>query len=166
MSTLIILRGNSASGKSSAAGILQKQLGANTLLISQDRVRHEMLWTPDGKDTKALPLMITLLQYGENHCEHVILEGILYAEWYGPLFEEAIRLFGTGIFAYYYDISFEETLKRHQTREKRFEFGEESLRKWWREKDFLESIPEKVFREDVSLDDAVKRILADIGNQR
>ena len=60
MSTLIILRGNSASGKSSAAGILQKQLGANTLLISQDRVRREMLWTPDGKDTKALPLMITL----------------------------------------------------------------------------------------------------------
>ena len=64
MSALILLRGNSGSGKSSAAKILQKRIGRNTLLIPQDMVRREMLWARDGKDTAALPLLIELLRYG------------------------------------------------------------------------------------------------------
>ena len=57
MSTLIILRGNSGSGKTSAAQELQKKLGRNTLVISQDSIRREMLWVPDGY-ISANPLMI------------------------------------------------------------------------------------------------------------
>ncbi|MCI9433104.1 MAG: AAA family ATPase, partial [Oscillospiraceae bacterium] len=56
MSKLIILRGNSGSGKSSAAKALQRELGRNTLMISQDTVRREMLWARDGEDTPAIPL--------------------------------------------------------------------------------------------------------------
>ena len=47
MSTLIIIRGNSGSVKTSVAKMLHKKIGRNTLLI-------------DGKDTEALPLLITL----------------------------------------------------------------------------------------------------------
>lgn len=32
----------------------------------------------DGVDTKALPLMIELMKYGYEHCDVVILEGIMY----------------------------------------------------------------------------------------
>lgn len=52
---LVILRGNSGSGKSSVARALQRKIGRNTLLIPQDTVRREMLWVRDGADTLALP---------------------------------------------------------------------------------------------------------------
>jgi len=144
------------------AKALQRKLGRNTLLIAQDTVRREMLWAHDGKDTAALPLLTALLRYGHANCEHVILEGILNAEWYKPLFETAADSFRDRIFAYYYDIPFEETLRRHETKDKKFEFGEAEMRRWWNEKDFIGILPEKVFREDISLDDAVNLILKDI----
>ena len=162
MSTLIILRGNSGSGKSSTAKALQRKIGRNTLLIPQDTVRREMLFARDEKGTAVLPLLTALLNYGNTHCEYVILEGILNADWYKPLFEAAIKCFQNRIFAYYYDIPFEETIKRHKTKENRLEFGEEEMRRWWNEKDFIGIIPEKVFKADVSLEHAVDIILRDI----
>ena len=111
MAKLIILRGNSGSGKTTIAKELQKSFGRNTMLISQDVVRRDILRVKDGENTEALPLMKELLTYGRNHCEIVILEGIMYADWYKPLFELAVQLYGTDIFAYYFDLPFEETLK-------------------------------------------------------
>lgn len=43
MPNLIVLRGNSGSGKTSTAKRLQRHFGRNTLLISQDMVRRDML---------------------------------------------------------------------------------------------------------------------------
>lgn len=74
------------------AKILQKRLGRDTLLIPQDTVRREMLWARDGKDTAALPLLMELPRFGGAHCQYVILEGILDAEWYRPLFEAAAEM--------------------------------------------------------------------------
>lgn len=93
MSKLIILRGNSGSGKTTVAKALQEKLGYNTMRISQDEVRRNMLWVKDGKDTKALPLMAELLKYGKVHSELTILEGIMYEEWYSPLFKLANELY-------------------------------------------------------------------------
>ena len=66
MGKLIILRGNSGSGKTTVARKLQKKFGYNTMLLSQDEIRRNMLWVKDGIDTKALPLMIELLKYGNE----------------------------------------------------------------------------------------------------
>ena len=86
--------------------------------------------------------MKELLIYGNKHSEIVILEGIMYADWYKPLFELAVQLYDTRIYAYYFDLPFEETLKRHQTKPNRNDFGEEDMRKWWREKDFSDVLNE------------------------
>lgn len=160
---LILIRGNSGSGKSSAAKALQHKIGRNTLLIPQDIVRREMLWAHDGNNTAALPLLISLLEYGYSHSEITILEGILNAEWYKPLFEEAVRIFGQqNIYAYYYDLPFAETLKRHQTKSNKFDFGEEDMRRWWKEKDYIGFIKEKTLTEEMTLEETVELILADI----
>ena len=144
MAKLIILRGNSGSGKTTIAKELQKSFGRNTMLISQDVVRRDILRVKDGENTEALPLMKELLTYGRNHCEIVILEGIMYADWYKPLFELAVQLYGTDIFAYYFDLPFEETLKRHQTKPNCNEFGEDAMRRWWHDKDFSEVLNEQI----------------------
>lgn len=162
MSKLIILRGNSGSGKTTIAKVLQNKFGRNTMIISQDFVRREMLKVEDGQNTKALPLMQELLIYGKKHSEVTILEGIMYADWYGPLFECAVREFGDEIYAYYFELPFEETLKRHQTRPKCNEFGEEEMRGWWREKDYIGFIKENVIAIDEALEDIVERIYRNI----
>ena len=62
MGKLIVLRGNSGSGKTTVAKELQKKFGRNTILISQDVIRRDMLMVKDGEDTRALPLMKELLK--------------------------------------------------------------------------------------------------------
>ena len=143
MSRLVILRGNSGSGKTTVAKMLQEKFGPNTMLISHDMIRMQIL-------------------HGRRNSEITILEGILPYEDYKPLFEAALEEYGENIFSYYYDISFEETLRRHQTKPNRDEFGEADMRRWWREKDFLEVIPQTVLDEDVRLEEAVELIYGQV----
>ncbi len=158
MRKLIILRGNSGSGKSTIAKKLQNRFGANTMLISQDVIRRDVLKVKDGKNTPALPLMKELLIYGHNHSNIVILEGIMYADWYKPLFDLSVQLYGSEIYAYYFDLPFEETLKRHQTKPNCHEFGEEAMRGWWREKDFSDVLNEVSITSERNIDDIVEDI--------
>ena len=81
MHKLIVLRGNSGSGKTTVAKELQKVLGSNTMLISQDVIRRDMLNVKDGKDTLAIPLLMELLRYGRNTqppTDRDILRAILF----------------------------------------------------------------------------------------
>lgn len=156
---LIVLRGNSGSGKSTLARRLQHRLGRNTMVIAQDTIRREMLWVRDEPGTPAVALLTELLRYGHAHSNITILEGILYADIYQPLFEEAVNLFGQEkIFAYYYDIPFEETLARHQTKPNRADFGEEAMRKWWREKDLSAVLSEQFLTAEITLEAAEEKI--------
>lgn len=163
MRKLIILRGNSGSGKTTLAKMLQHRLGPNTMRLSHDMVRMDMLHVRGAEGVaRSLPLMIYLMKYGSRHSEITILEGILPSEEYRRLFEAALEEYGPHIFAYYYDIPFEETLARHGTKPNRDDFGEADLRRWWKEKDFLGIIPETIFDRKVSLEDAVEKICRDI----
>lgn len=161
MAKAILLRGNSGSGKSTVARLLQRKFGRGTLMIPQDVVRRELLWSRDGAGNPAIALMCEMARWGARSSEVVIVEGILDAEVYAPLFRTLTEEFDR-VFAYYYDIPFEETLKRHETKPNRADFGKEDMRRWWKEKDFIEWLPEKVFGADVSVDEAVERIFADV----
>ena len=161
----IAIMGESGSGKTTVARALQKKFGYNTMMISQDEIRRNILWVKDGVDTKALPLMIELMKYGYEHCDVVILEGIMYDEWYSPLLKTANELYGIDIYAYYFDIPFEETIRRHNTRDKKQEFGEEDMRRWWREKDFSSVFNEKIITSDIDADSIVEMIYIDSANE-
>ena len=60
---------------------------------------------------------------------------------------------------YYFDLSFEETVKRHSLWLKRMEFGEESLRSWWNPKDYLGWTREVLLTDDMSQEDVMKLIV-------
>lgn len=109
-----------------------------------------------------LRIIMHLLEYASQHENYVILEGILNATWYRPVFQFAKELFGGAIFAYYYDLSFEETLKRHQTRGQSQEFGAEKMARWWKDSDISDVLDEKIFRAEISLQQAINLILLDI----
>lgn len=158
--SLIILRGNSGSGKSTTAKALQRKLGRGTLVISQDVIRRDMLWVKDEAGTKAISLLMELAKYGKKHCDIVILEGILYSNKYMDLFLMLKQEF-KNINAYYYDIPFAATLIRHQTKPNCNEFGEEDMKDWWREKDYIGIIPETNIPETMSLEETVEMIFSD-----
>ena len=160
MSKIIILRGNSGSGKSTVADALQKKIGRGTLLISQDNVRRAMHWTKDN--SKTIDLLKHLVAYGNQNCEVSILDGILSTDTYEDLFNQIEELYAGHIFAYYFDLPFEETLKRHNQKPISHEFGEIELRSWWREKDFLKNISEKIIFKEMNVDDIVEMIYQDL----
>lgn len=162
MAALIVLRGNSGSGKTTVARALQRRFGRGTLLISQDDVRRNMLWVRDEPGNAAIPLLTALVEYGFAHADVTILEGILYADSYRAVFARARQLYGNAIFAYYFDLPFEETLKRHQTKPNRDEFGEEAMRRWWREGDYSELLEETTIGPERSQEEIVEGILRDV----
>ncbi|MGM9625427.1 MAG: AAA family ATPase [Eubacteriales bacterium] len=156
---LIIIRGNSGSGKTSAAKRLQKMCGANTMLISSDMVRMEILNVHGAEGAaRSQELMRALLQYGRQNNEITILEGILPKKDYHGLFEAAIEVYGQNIYAFYYDLPFEETLRRHQTKPNCGSFGEAEMKRWWIEKDYLDILSEYTLTKEISLDDAADLI--------
>ncbi|SHH35923.1 AAA domain-containing protein [Clostridium collagenovorans DSM 3089] len=163
---LIILRGNSGSGKTTTGKALQKKLGHGTMLISQDVIRREILFVKDGPETEARKLLLELALYGKENCDIVILEGILNYEWYKDLFEKLSYEFENQVFAYYFDIPFEETLNRHKQKPNAHEFGEKEMRKWWKEKDLLGIIPEKLLWKELSLDEIVDLIYEEVIRER
>jgi predicted kinase len=161
-SKLIIIRGNSGAGKTTVAKALQKTLGRGTILVSQDVVRREMMFVKDGKDNPAIGLMKQIVIYGYGKSEFVIVEGITATKWYRKMFDELIAHFDYKYYAYYYDLPFEETVKRHHSKPNAHEFEETEMKRWWNKKDFLNLEKEKVITYDHSVSDTINLILKDI----
>jgi predicted ABC-type ATPase len=159
---IIILRGNSGSGKTTISKLLQKKLGHGTLLVPQDVVRREMLYVKDGADTKAIDLLINLIMYGKENCSYVILEGILNSDWYRKLFETVKYEFNNEVYAYYFDIPFEETIIRHRAKPNANEFGEIEMKRWWKEKDYINLISEQIINKDMSENEIVDMIIQQV----
>ena len=164
MSKLIVLRGNSGSGKTSVAKELQKKFGHGTILISQDVVRREMLYVKDGENPKAEELIYQIAMYGKKYSDIIIVEGIFNSKWYNNLFKKLSNEFKDNIFAFYFNIPFEETLKRHKTKKESKEFGEKEMRQWWLEKDLLEAIPETMIEKELGLNEIVEFICKKLTN--
>ncbi len=158
-STLIIIRGNSGSGKTTTAKNLQNHFGSGTLLVSQDMVRRDMLNVRDRKGNLSIDLIRQITEYGKDKCEFVILEGILSKHRYGEMLHNLVDYYNGKAYAYYFDVSFEETVKRHNSRSKKTEFGEDLLQSWWNPKDYLGVDGEVLLTNGMSQDDVMKLIL-------
>lgn len=166
MNKLIIIRGNSGSGKSTVAKALQRHFGLHTLMISQDNVSRDMILALEGEDQEALSLFIHLLYFGHENNKITIMDGIFRKEKYEVLLKLAKKLYGDNIYAYYFDLPFEETLRRHQTRWKKSEFGEEEMKRWWSERDFIGFISEKIITQELSKNEIVNLIISDIEKEQ
>ena len=157
---LVIIRGNSGSGKSTIARIVREKLGENMMLVPQDVVRREMLYVKDRAGNPAINLISKITLYGKEIGYNVVLEGILSKELYGEVLNKLISEYGDNAYVFYMDVSFEETLRRHNTKPKRHEYGEEKMKEWWLEKDYLSLPNEYIIPEEYDVAKAVDYILA------
>jgi predicted kinase len=128
---LIILRGPSGSGKSTVAQALFEQTDHKIALIDQDHYRF--IFKPAGGGSKYNSDTIHKMIFGDVSIAlgdgyDVILEGILSERSYGEVFERLFRIHPHENYIFYFDISLDETLKRHATRPLQQAFGEAEMR--------------------------------------
>jgi hypothetical protein len=93
---------------------------------------------------------------------HVILEGILSFERYGQMLARLHTQCSNSYF-YYFDISFEETLRRHTTKSNAHDFGETEMRAWYRPHDSTGFPHERIISESTSLTETVSQIITETG---
>lgn len=143
-----MLRGNSASGKSSVAAGLCDRFGRGLALVGQDNLRRIVLRERDRAGAADIGLIDLTVRYALDAGYHVVLEGILYAGPYGAMLAQ-LRADHLGPNrGYYLDVPFAETLARHATKPIVNDAGEEALRDWYRERDVLPGGVETVIGAD------------------
>lgn len=158
MTRLYVIRGNSGAGKTTLAHALRAALEPPTMVIEQDHFRRIVLKEKADAGSDAVELIRRVAEFGLHRGYTIIVEGILGSEKYGPMLVELMSRADRAA-AFYLDVSFEETLRRHATKEKAAEFGEPEMREWWRDQDLLGVAGETVVGETLTLDHAVELLL-------
>lgn len=160
---LIIIRGPSGSGKTSTDKELRLRAAEKTAVIEQDYLRRHVLKEKDVPGGVNIALIAETVQFCLRHGYHVILEGILDSRRYREMLVQLIEDHDGPVHAYYFDIPFDETLRRHAGKQNAHEFGEEELRRWWRANDLLGVADEKIIQDHLSFEQTVAKILQETG---
>jgi len=153
---LIIIRGNSGSGKSVVAKRVREGLVGKVAVIGQDELRRGILMEEDSlESTDILGLLRQTSEYCFDNGYTVIIEGILGTQKYKDVLEEILAYAWQETHIFYLDVSLEETLRRHATKLIASDFGEDKLREWYKPKHLLKIEGEIVIPEHSSLEESV-----------
>ena len=156
---LIIIRGNSASGKSAVAEQLRIELGGKVAVVGLDTLRRTILREPDELgNIDIIGLLDQTVRYSLEHGYTVIVEGILSKPKYRDLLMEMMNIPGCDSAVFYIDVSIEETIKRHKTKPIADEVTDEQLRSWYQPKNYLDVPDEVIIGDASSLEDTVRSI--------
>lgn len=160
---LVVVRGNSASGKSSVAAGVRERFGRGLALVGQDNLRRIVLRERDRPGAANIGLIDLTARYALDAGFHVVLEGILYAAHYGHMLTRLRADHRGPTHAYYLDVPFGETLARHATKPTADDVDEAQLRDWYRERDLLPDGTETVIGADSTLHETVDQIMNETG---
>ncbi|MFJ6699848.1 kinase [Streptomyces sp. NPDC091272] len=142
---LIVVRGNSASGKSSVATGLREQFGRNLAIIGQDNLRRTVLRERDRPGGANIGLIDLTARYALVHAHRGVSR------------------------CYYLDVPYAETVRRHATKpdaEYLTHVTPAHLSDWYREEDLLPDEFESVIGASSTLDDTIQQILRESGLDR
>ncbi|MBG0563841.1 AAA family ATPase [Actinoplanes aureus] len=159
---LVVVRGNSASGKTTTAREVRRRYGRGCALIEQDHVRRVVLREHGGNGV-APSFIMTMARAALDAGYHVVLEGILHTAQYGDPLRRLIADHPGPTACFYLDVSFDETLRRHLARAEPIPVTAETMRGWYAERDLLGVPGEQVFPETAAFDEVVTTILHSSG---
>lgn len=155
---LVVLRGNSGSGKSTVARMLQATFErATCLVVPQDRIRRDMLRELDVADGVNVELIESIAMWGLQRDMVVIVEGIFNVRRYEAMLNRLASCADRSFF-FAWDLEFEETARRHGERPQRDDFTVEEMADWYHGWQPLSFVQETRFDASVSADEAVGAI--------
>lgn len=161
---LIVLRGDSGSGKTTTAAALRPLLGPKTAVIHQDYFRRELLagGEKESRSADAAALVYAAARQSLDLGYDVILDGILNLRDYAGRLEQLWRDHRGVTRIYQFDVGLEETVRRHQTRELRHAFTAGKMREWYDGWQPLGFVEEGRIGPDETLAHVTTRIITDI----
>ncbi|MFF5085486.1 AAA family ATPase [Actinoplanes sp. NPDC000266] len=160
-SHLVIIRGNSGSGKTSIAREVRRRYGRGCALVQQDYLRRVVLREHGSNRTPTIaPAFITTVVLAAlAGGYHVVLEGILHTGQYGQPLRDLIAEHPGPTSALWMEVSFDETVRRHHQRTEPIPVTAEQMREWYTPLDVLGLPCEQIITESVGFEDGVERIL-------
>ncbi|MFE4217851.1 M15 family metallopeptidase [Streptomyces sp. NPDC056844] len=159
---LVVIRGNSASGKSSVAQGLRDRCGRGVAIVGQDVIRRNVLREHDTARGANIALLGRIAREALDAGFHVVLEGILYADRYSHMITSLVRDHRGVSRCYYLDVPLETTFARHASKADAVyleHVTDGHLASWYRELDLLPGGLETVLQACSTLEDTVARIL-------
>lgn len=159
---LVVLRGNSGSGKSTTAQEIRRRIGRGVAWIEQDYLRRILLREHDRPDAPNIGLIDQTTRYALGQGYHVILEGGFYSPHYGAMLRQLIADHAGPTGVYYFQLPLDETLRRHATRPLAEVVTPEQLRSWYQPCDLLGVPGEQVIDPSSSLRQTVERVISEL----
>ncbi|MEU4147339.1 M15 family metallopeptidase [Streptomyces parvulus] len=159
---LVVIRGNSASGKSSVAQGLRDHYGRGVAIVGQDVIRRSVLREHDTTRGANITLLGRIARHALDAGFHVVLEGILYADRYSHMITSLVRDHRGISACYYLDVPLEATLARHASKTDAAyleQVTDTHLTSWYRKLDLLPGGLETVIPVDSALQGTVARIV-------
>ncbi|MCU1640495.1 MAG: hypothetical protein JWN03_770 [Nocardia sp.] len=128
---LVVIRGNSGSGKSTTAGTVQHRMARSTcVVVPQDVVRRQMTWEPEAEGRLNVELIEHIALFALTRGLVVIVEGILDTKRYGAMLERLAAAAAHSLL-YAFDLTLEETLIRHAGRPLAAQVSPDMLAEWY-----------------------------------
>ncbi len=161
---LIVLRGNSGSGKTTVARAVRARYGRGCALVEQDYLRRIVLRELDVDGGIAPAFIAHTVRFALDHGYHVVLEGILARARYGAMLTDLCHAHRGRTTVFYLDISWEETLRRHATRPQSSAFGEAEMREWFRPDDLLELEGERIIDQNLTPEETIEVVAEELND--
>lgn len=136
-------------------------MGCGVAWVEQDYLRRTLLLEHPHPGTPNIGLIDQTTRYALDHGYHVVLEGGLYSPVYGGMLRQLLEDHAGPTGVYYFQVSFDETLRRHATKP----LGKatpEQMRQWYEPDDLLGVPGEQVIDEASTLDQTAERIIGDL----
>lgn len=133
---LIIVRGPSGSGKSTVAKEVQRRVaeaGEPIGLVDQDYYKEQMILPQDGTRALRLDKMYEDAAYLLGRGCHVLMDGTIDPEKHKVHLDELVAEHPIDNHLFWFNLSFEETLRRHVSRSKSSWVSEADMRGWYRQ---------------------------------
>ncbi|WP_218020414.1 adenylyl-sulfate kinase, partial [Nocardia sienata] len=162
---LVVIRGNSASGKSSTAVAVQRRFDhSRCAVVSQDTVRRNMLREFDEPGAFNIDLIEQIARSCLARGMVVIVEGIFDVHRYGPMLERLVTSARRALL-YSFDLTFAETLARHAGRPQAATIPPDQMASWYHGWQPLPFADETRIDATWTLDAVVDRIYRDIEHE-
>jgi hypothetical protein len=155
----MVIRGNSASGKSTVAAAIREEYGRGLAIVSQDNLRRIVLREHDRPQAANIELIGLTCRYALGHSFHTVLEGILYSAHYSEMLAGLRDEHGDRSSWWFLDVPFEETFARHASKPQAAEHGRAELEQWWHGRDLLPGEFEQIITPERTARTAAGQIL-------